>query len=538
MKSFLSVLLTLTILISITVVSPMISNAATADEPVGIKEISVKDYKIFSYDNNSFVWLNKYTGTDRDIVIPSSFDTPVAGIPVTGITDGCFAGMDITSVVIPDSITRIGAAFAYCDSISFVQIPDSVQQMSRTFFNCKSLSTVIHGKNASNLSTNVYPTTLKYIYLPADLSDFNPKVFAFDGKGNILENVGPTDIYYQGSKSQYNKTIGKTTPEKSYRKIHYNTDLSTPVGTTRIVSDDFKLDLANVNGNIESGEIALAAGTYEFNIHKGDIFRALNGNNVLGYGKTVNDNTTGSLSYNARYKSKTTLVASGGVYSFRFDKSTNKLTIKRTADLPEVYLKGNPDLSAFREAPINLILSRINGTNLSIGACSLPAAEYNFKLVKNGVEMGCETDTDFVASSPATVSENGSGNLKYSAGHETFTFIYNHDTNQVSCKSISDMDVEKSADTISVLGSGINLVLTDNNGQSSTATGTVRLQSGMYNFKLYNKGTPYAGNFVYYDNGFKNIKSTYNTPITLMASGGLYRFTYYKYSGAFNIQKI
>lgn len=519
-KPFLSVLLTLCIIISTVICSYYYVAAATADEPVGFEGTPVFGndddwtYHITVRETIQEVYLDKYLGTDTNIIIPDYFGNPRVYGETWGISRYCFENKDIKSVRISQLVRCV---------------------YPHAFSGCESLSTVVFDRMNTEVAVNSFPSKVKYIYLPRlPQSKFKQGIFNESPTGYD----GPTDFYFVGTKEEYLYYFGDNYPETEKRKIHYNTDLSTPVGTTRIVSDDFKLDLANVNGNIESGEIALAAGTYEFNIHKGDIFRALKGNNVLGYGKTVNDNTTGSLSYNARYKSKTTLVASGGVYSFRFDKSTNKLTIKRTADLPEVYLKGNPDLSAFREAPINLILSRINGTNLSIGTCSLPAAEYNFKLVKNGVEMGCETDTDFVASSPATVSENGSGNLKYSAGHETFTFIYNHDTNQVSCKSISDMDVEKSADTISVLGSGINLVLTDNNGQSSTATGTVRLQSGMYNFKLYNKGTPYAGNFVYYDNGFKNIKSTYNTPITLMASGGLYRFTYYKYSGAFNIQKI
>ena len=91
-----------------------------------------------SYDGTSYSVIGIGTCTDRDIVIPSTYNN----LPVTSIAEKAFYECSsLTSVVIPDSVTSIGLyAFRGCSSLTSVTIPDSVTSIgSRAFHDCDSL---------------------------------------------------------------------------------------------------------------------------------------------------------------------------------------------------------------------------------------------------------------------------------------------------------------------------------------------------------------------------------------------------------------
>ena len=66
----------------------------------------------------------------------------------------------------------------------------------------------------------------------------------------------------------------------------------------------------------------------------------------------------------------------------------------------------------------------------------------------------------------------------------------------------------------------------------TTATGTTTLTNGCYTFKVYNYGTVYTANAVINDKATKNLSNKYTPPITLNATGGIYKFTFNKTTGA------
>jgi hypothetical protein len=79
----------------------------------------------FNYTvTNGTVTITGYTGTNADVVIPSTID----GLPVTAIGDSAFIYCtSLTSVSIPSSVTSIGDhAFGNCISLTSVTIPNSV----------------------------------------------------------------------------------------------------------------------------------------------------------------------------------------------------------------------------------------------------------------------------------------------------------------------------------------------------------------------------------------------------------------------------
>ena len=91
--------------------------------------------------NNGAITIAKYTGTGGAVVIPSETN----GLPVDSIAIWAFRDFtNITSVTIPDSITRIGVeAFYGCTGLTDVTIPGSVTNIERgPFTRCDSLTTI------------------------------------------------------------------------------------------------------------------------------------------------------------------------------------------------------------------------------------------------------------------------------------------------------------------------------------------------------------------------------------------------------------
>ena len=103
--------------------------------------------KKFEYSENSDggITIKKFTGSEKDVVIPGT----ISGKKVTSIEDDAFEYCsDITSVTIPDGVTRIGTyAFSWCESLKTVNIPNSVTSIERYAFACCNLTSIKVSKN-------------------------------------------------------------------------------------------------------------------------------------------------------------------------------------------------------------------------------------------------------------------------------------------------------------------------------------------------------------------------------------------------------
>lgn len=156
---------------------------------------------------------------DRDVVIPEYID----GYQVTAIDRIAFWNqIRITSVVMPDSIVRIGSsafedctelksitlsssletisiqAFKGCDSLKTIQLPESLTLIDGgAFNNCTALTEVIIPKNITCVSSGIFQgcTNLVSLTLPESITQIDK--FAFGGCNNLAS------IEFQGTKSQW-----------------------------------------------------------------------------------------------------------------------------------------------------------------------------------------------------------------------------------------------------------------------------------------------------------------------------------------------
>ncbi len=156
----------------------------------------------FSYEKNSTgITVTDYSGSDKDVVIPSKID----GENVTRIGDYAFNScFRLTDVTIPTKVKRIGDyafyndlalkrislgknvtsignyAFAYCFDLTRITIPAKVKKIgSYAFCECTSLAKVTIGKNVTSIGSKAFYkcTKLKSITIPSKVKMIGSSVF-------------------------------------------------------------------------------------------------------------------------------------------------------------------------------------------------------------------------------------------------------------------------------------------------------------------------------------------------------------------------
>lgn len=281
-----------------------------------------------------------------------------------------------------------------------------------------------------------------------------------------------------------------------------------------VYGDNIKLKLTSIGTDKVGGKIALQKGTYTFKLD--------NYGTLLGYSKTFTDTTKG-LTFNKKFNSSATLVATGGTYTFQVNTKTNTLVVKYDNNLPNDYLIGD----------LNTILSPVKGKTIAVGSTYLAAGTYKFKLSSGDVVYGYnKVINNTTNGNSLSLNSKYSSYLTLNATGGTYTFTLNTKTKKLVVGYVPAKD--EKADDVHVSGD-INLVLDDKGGESNVAKGTVKLSEGTYSFKIYNYGTAYTIGSKIVDSGAKTLKSSYSANVTLIASGGTYTFSFDKTTGALKV---
>ena len=288
-----------------------------------------------------------------------------------------------------------------------------------------------------------------------------------------------------------------------------------------IVADNFNLILNPANGTRVIGDIYLTAGEYKFRVQEDRV--------LMGYNTSFTDNTPKGLTFNSKFKSQTTLIATGGTYRFQYDTSANALTVKKAdSTTPPAYLTGD----------LHTVLKPVLGKEDSMASGSIYVAPgtYKFKAVNGTSECGYNTVINDATdpSKMLSISPNFSSSMTLNATGGVYTFTLFTKTNKFKVSYVNDSDESKT--DVHIAGD-LKIVLDDNDGESNIATATATVAADTYQIKVYNYGVIYTLGENLRDSGTKGLKSFYSTPLNFTASGGTYTFTFNKNTGVFEMNK-
>ena len=197
------------------------------------------DGEVTSIGKEAFYWRDDLTS----ITIPDSvtkigerafsssrLTSVTMGDFVTEIGGSAFSNCSrLTSVIIPNNVTTIRQyAFSYCTSLSSVTIPDSVIEIeSSAFFNCSCLTSLTIGDGLTTIGEDAfsYCTSLSSVTIPDSVTTIGNSVFNYCwGLTSVTIPDGVTNIGYKAffnCRNLTSVTIGDSVTTIGYNAFHY-----------------------------------------------------------------------------------------------------------------------------------------------------------------------------------------------------------------------------------------------------------------------------------------------------------------------------
>ena len=283
-------------------------------------------------------------------------------------------------------------------------------------------------------------------------------------------------------------------------KFAFSSDAKVIPDETKDVSvfGDIDLALADNGSGVYTGVTDLEAGTYTFKIN--------NMGTTYCSGATFTDKTAGTI-YNSKWTSATTLKASGGTYTFKYDTKTNKLTIEYKApSLAQIFGDINLDLQATKDA------------NIYSGKIELEAGKYSFRVMNQGVQYCAGyTFNDITLGAKYNSKWTSASTLNAKGG--TYTISYDIDANMLSityvptgaeCGIVGDITLSLDATT-----------------NEKVYSATTEVEAGTYQLKVSNFGKN-CGSGATIKNSTNGVvlNPKWSKYLTFVATGGTYTFTY------------
>ena len=338
------------------------------------------------------------------------------------------------------------------------------------------------------------------------------KMIDFDSVEDYVNNSQELTISTTMNKStSVTSTAPVTTaPVTEPTTVTPSTEPTTAPASGVSVFGDINLDLVKGNDDVYSASTSLESGTYTFRIN----------NNGATYcnGATFTDKTK-NVAYSTKWKLATKLVASGGTYTFKYNVTTNKLTIEYQApSLAQIFGDINLDLQATKDA------------NIYSASVELEAGSYNFRVMNQGVQYCCGyTFVDKTKGAQYNSNWKKESTLKATGG--TYTFSYDIDANKLT---VAYVPAGAECGMVGDLTAAFEKTSTEN-----VYSTTMEVKAGTYQIKMSNFGTMCGGQFNVTDStkGI-TLNPKFSKYATFKATGGTYTFTYDVSKNVLTIAKI
>ncbi|HCI60653.1 MAG TPA: hypothetical protein DE313_07575 [Ruminococcus sp.] len=349
--------------------------------------------------------------------------------------------------------------------------------------------------NATNL--NLYDFTSQGVFVTV--------TFDIIGSGDTEVNLD-VDVITATTANSYLELKGASDIDLVYYgniaadKFAFSSDAKVIPDETKDVSvfGDIDLALADNGSGVYTGVTDLEAGTYTFKIN--------NMGTTYCSGATFTDKTAGTI-YNSKWTSATTLKASGGTYTFKYDTTTNKLIIEYKApSRAQIFGDINLDLQATKDA------------NIYSGEIELEAGKYSFRVMNQGVQYcGGYTFNDITLGAKYNSKWTSASTLNAKGG--TYTISYDIDANMLSityvptgaeCGIVGDITLSLDATT-----------------NEKVYSATTEVEAGTYQLKVSNFGKN-CGSGATIKNSTNGVvlNPKWSKYLTFVATGGTYTFTY------------
>ena len=183
-------------------------------------------YTVYAPGEVTITSYNKYGA--KNVVIPATIE----GYPVVKIGTAAFARTEITSVILPDSITSIGnEAFESCKQLETVVMPKNLKTIGwEAFQNCSKIAKINIPQGVEKIEQYCFSgcLSLKELVVPSTLKSI--ATAAFDDCGSL------NTVWYLGGENDKSNIIRQYHNDDMWNATwHYN---SCPVGAPHEYSND------------------------------------------------------------------------------------------------------------------------------------------------------------------------------------------------------------------------------------------------------------------------------------------------------------
>ena len=167
-------------------------------------EVNGISYKITSNANRTVAVANNGYAYSGELVIPETVNLWSTVYSVDEIGDDAFFSCAVTSVIMPNSVTKIGNdAFSGCSGLTELTLPDSLVSIGdRAFVNCSGISSVVIPDNVRSIGLAAFAYCKKLSSVTVKCK--TPPT----AKSNTFQDVKATLYVPYGTKDLYEAAVG------------------------------------------------------------------------------------------------------------------------------------------------------------------------------------------------------------------------------------------------------------------------------------------------------------------------------------------